>query len=146
MTRLAKIADRLADVPLRASVKAGRLIEEIAADEARRATGDGRFGGTGRRGPKLRAVSRTRSVGRGASTMVRGIPPGFWAILNSGAKPHVMKPKRARVLYGRNMRHPVAGPIRHPGARGKRTWTRVVTEARSDVPDLFRDAVAKAIR
>ena len=39
------------------------------------------------------------------------------------------------------MRHPVRARIRHPGARGKRTWGRVLDQARRTVPELVADEV-----
>lgn len=147
---LSRAADRLADVPRLTARKAADLVVEVADDEARRATGgDGRMSGMGRRGPKLRAVARVTGRGSQAAAVIRGVPAGAWSILESGARPHVIAPRRRnrnRVLYGRGLRHPVTGPVRHPGVRGRRTWRRVVTQAKREVPDLFRDEVLKAVR
>jgi hypothetical protein len=145
--QLRRIADDLAAVPA-LTARAGALVVDIATDEARRATGDGRMSGMGRRGPKLRAVVKVKRSGTASTTAeVRGVPAGPWAILQRGAGRHVIpRPPAGRVLYGRGMRHAVSGPIRHPGTRGKRSWSRVVSQARAEVPDVFGDAVRQAVR
>lgn len=144
---LHRLADDLAHLPARAIDQAADAVLELAADEARRATGDGRLSGMGRRGPRLRAVARKRSSGRTTTAEIRGVPAGPWSILNSGAAAHVIRPRRrgAGVLVGASMRHPVRGPVRHPGSRAKGTWRRVVEQARRDVPRVVADELAKVL-
>lgn len=144
MHGLHRLADRIAEVPAAAVAKAAAAVVEIAADEARRATGDGRLSGMGRRGPRLRAVAKIRPRGQATVAEIRGVPAGPWTILDSGAVAHVIGARRRGpgVLYGAGMRHPVRGPVRHPGSRGTRAWARVVTEARRAVPELVADELA----
>jgi hypothetical protein len=144
--RLHELADELAELPARATARAADRVAELAADEARRATGDGRMSGMGRRGPQLRAVAAIRTRGRSTTAEIRGVPAGAWAILQSGAVAHVIVARRGRVLSGPGMRHPVRAPVRHPGARGKRTWGRVLAQARAEVPELVADDVADIVR
>jgi hypothetical protein len=144
---LHQLAERVGEVPARAIADAADDVTEIAEDEARRATGDGRMSGMGRRGPKLRAVARVSSRSDSASAEVVGVPAGAWSILESGAAPHVIAPtRREGVLYSRGMRHAVRGPVRHPGAAGKRTWGRVVTRAEQLVPEVVGDELRDALR
>ena len=146
-TRLARIADDLARLPTTAMRKASREIVDAAEDEARRATGDGRMSGMGRRGPKLRAVAKVQTRTKSATAEIRGVPAGPWAILQSGARAHRIAPRRrGGVLVGRSMLHPVSGPVRHPGSRAKRTWTRVIEQAREITLEATQAEVRKAVR
>ncbi len=139
------LAGVVAEGPRRAVTAAAEELERVAEAEARRATGDGRMSGMGRRGPRLRAVTKVRAGPGTATATVAGVPAGPWAILEGGAAPHVIA-ARGRVLSGPGMRHPVRGPVRHPGARAKRTWSRVVDEAGELLAEAAGDGLGEALR
>jgi hypothetical protein len=144
--RLHQLAAEVARIPAQVIPAAADAVADVADAEARRATGDGRMSGMGRRGPRLRTVQRIRTTSSGATAEVAGVPAGGWAILNTGARAHTLAPAPGRVLAGPGMRHPVAGRIRHPGSPARGTWRRVVDQAGRIVPDLVADDVARVLR
>lgn len=126
------MATELPRLPATITKEAGKLVKRIALEEARRATGDGRMSGMGR--AKLRAGTKTRKRGKSVTVEVRGVPVGAWAILEKGAAPHVIAP-RTDFMAG-SLRHPITKPVRHPGARSRLSWSKVVERANEDVPGL----------
>jgi hypothetical protein len=86
------------------------------------------------RGKKLTASTRQQVSGRRTTVIFHAKPAGAWAIRESGAKAHMIKPRRAKVLAfdGR-----FAMAARHPGARGSRRWTKA--------GDRLEDAVEPAV-
>jgi hypothetical protein len=146
--KLHELAARIEQVPGRAITKATDEVVAIANAEARRATGDGRMSGLGRRGAKLRGVAKVKRRARKLATAeVSGVPAGGWAILQSGAVRHVITPQvKGGVLVGRSMRHPVSGPVEHPGMAGKRSWEKVLREANRKVPEVVEIELEKALR
>lgn len=72
-----------------------------------------RSGSTGRRFP-LEASSDVRAFERQAGGIVvvgkvRGVPPGFWAIVEDGSRPHVISTRRVR---GKEVRYTKGGAVR----------------------------------
>lgn len=144
---LHRLADAVAALPATVTDDAAQAVVAIAADEARRATRDGRLSGMGRRGPRLRATATVRPQAHRATATVVGVPAGPWALLNAGARAHTIGPRaRGATLAGPGLRHPVSFRIRHPGARGKGTWRAVAARARRDVPPLYIAAAGRALR
>ena len=129
-------------MPTKVTKEAGKLVKRIALEEVKRATGDGRMSGMGPgRGAKLRASVRTRRKGKAVTVELRGVPIGAWAILQSGAKSHVIAPRTD--FMGGSLRHPLEVPVRHTGVRNpKRTWSKVSARAHAEVPGL----AAKLVR
>lgn len=143
--QLHRYAAAVAQVPARAVAEAGDQLADIAGDEARRVTGDGRLSGMGRRGPRLRATVTVRTRGDSATAELVGVPAGAWALLESGARPHRIGTARGPVLYGRGMAHPVRGPVQHPGARGQGTWTRTIAQAPRVLEDVTAAELARIL-
>ena len=125
---LRRAADRLADAPARAIADASRQIEAVAE----------RVGGTvaGQRLTTRTAISGSRAV-------IVGVPPGPWSWITDGTGAHVIRPKTAEALFG-GYGHPVRR-VAHRGSKGRGAWRRVVAQANSIVPDVFSDAVHKAV-
>ena len=147
--RLHQYAAAVAQVPGELMERATGRIGELAELEARRATGDGRMSGMGRRAPRLRTVARVRSSSSSSSAEVVGVPAGGWAILEGGARPHVIGAggrRPAGVLMGPGMRHPVRGPVRHPGAPAKGSWSKVAAAGAEETRELALELVAEALR
>lgn len=130
-TRLRATADGLRRSP-RALVDAA---SKAAAKELRRTLrtdAGGDFVLSGIPKARLRVKVDVRDFGREA---VAELTPGgnlgssgVWAILESGADPHTI-PRGGR---RRRMRLPngwVIGPVDHPGAPPKRTWSRAIPPA-----------------
>ena len=142
-------AGQLRQLPRSGIIRAARRVKDLADDEARRATGDGTMSGFGRRGAKLRARDTITGSGAYVFCTVRGLPAGPWAILNDGANPHVIRPRRRR---GRGRRGAlgvsgfgVYASVSHPGSRAKGTWRRVRTRAERVIPAMFADDVSRIV-
>lgn len=78
-------------------------------------------------------------------------PKGGWVLFDVGASPHLIGSGRRRTARGRvtgkqrrqvlNIGgHIVTGPVRHPGMRGKRMFTRAVDSMNKVVPDAVANA------
>lgn len=115
---LGAVARNLATLPRRALADVAPTVESLAGDAGRRAAPGGVAG---------RRLGARATVAGDRLTVV-AVPAGPWAMLNNGTRPHT-EGRRGAVLYGRGWRHPVSGPLRHPGGRGRRVWPPVVTDA-----------------
>lgn len=102
-----------------------------------------RLGGTVM-GYQLTAREENRRVTpEGASVTVFGSPAGFWTWRETGARPHTIRPRGKRALAGA-LRHPVMGPVVHPGFAGRQAWTRTVEAATAEINALAEDLAARA--
>jgi hypothetical protein len=134
----------------KATVDALRQAGKVSADIAN-VTG-GRMRNMGRNGVNLTATARIGNI----EAVVRPRQPGPWRIAESGAGPHLIgisrrATKRGRrrtgFVYAAGYSHPVRGPIAHPGAKGRRVWTRTVDRAEQVVPPVFkRTVIAKSLK
>jgi hypothetical protein len=86
------------------------------------------------RGKKLTASTKQRVSGQHTTVIFHAKPAGAWAIRESGAKAHMIKPKRVKALHFEGR---FAMSAHHPGARGSRRWT--------IAGDRLEDAVEKPI-
>lgn len=75
--------------------------------------------------------------GNVATFKVQGTVPG-WLWLNSGTRPHRI-PRRHR---GRKARL----YVKHPGARGRRAWARVITGVQQTAPRIVMTELARVVR
>lgn len=107
--------------------KVGRDVAKVG--KAAIAAGEASF-----RGKKLTASTKQQVSGRRTTVIFHAKPAGAWAIRESGAKRHQIKPKRAHVLSFDGI---YAAHVSHPGARGKHAWTKA--------GDRLEDAVEPAV-
>jgi phosphopantetheinyl transferase (holo-ACP synthase) len=110
-----------------ATRRVGRDVAKVG--KAAIASGEASF-----RGKKLTASTRQHVSGQRSTIIFHAKPAGAWAIRESGAKAHMIRPKRAKVLAfdGR-----FAMSAHHPGVRGRHAWTKA--------GDRLEDAVSPAI-
>ena len=47
-------------------------------------------------------------------------PKGFWVFGQYGTKPHLIPVSKRQRIYATGAKHPVRGPVHHPGSKGKR--------------------------
>jgi hypothetical protein len=150
LANLTRRLNALAKVPETATKAATRGVERIA-----RAKGD-EIGpvhlGRKKRTVRLRAVSRFRGGGNHVQARVWGLPTGPWVWVTAGTGAHVIpkarrgKARTTRYLKAAGYAHPIGRPITHPGARGKGAWRQVQRQAAREIPLLYAQAVAKAVR
>jgi len=110
-----------------ATRRVGRDVAKVG--KAAIASGEATF-----RGKKLTASTRQQVSGQHTTIIFHAKPAGAWAIRESGAKAHMIRPKRAKVLH---FDGGFAMSAHHPGARGSRRWTKA--------GDRLEDAVEPAI-
>jgi hypothetical protein len=139
-------AARLSGVEERILREAADRFDQIAKASLGRALG----GGTvmllhGRKG-KRRPVRMSTKSNLGHSVMfVEGIPHAQWIWLEEGTKPHrIPKGRRKTFISAPGYDHPVRS-VRHPGSRGKRTWTQTVETFRAEYPKIVTVQVKKAL-
>jgi hypothetical protein len=110
--------------------------------------------GKRRRRVQLTAVARFKGAGHNVTATVWGRPTGPWVWVSSGTMPHTIpkagrrgrgKGRGTRYLKGDRYPHPYGLPVTHPGATGKGAWRRVTTQARTKVPEVYREAIRRAI-
>jgi hypothetical protein len=101
--------------------------------------------GRGRRPVHLTTVSNVTGAGETVSLFVNGKPSGVWVWLEAGTGAH-REGARVAFMKAQGYPHPVRGPVRHPGSRGKQTWSRAVDDLRRELPELGIDVLRKAIR
>jgi hypothetical protein len=120
-----------------ATRKVGRDVAKVGRKAI--ASGEASF-----RGKKLSASTRQRVSGKRSTVIFHAKPAGAWAIRETGAKDHPIKPKRAQALAfpgaGRKTKGGRSGVtmfVNHPGASGSRRWTKA--------GDRLEDAVERPI-
>jgi hypothetical protein len=153
------VAVDVGNVPRVATLAAIKAIKRVADIEAAKVSGgDGRLSGFGRRG-KLRTRDDFDFDAASAEATVFAIPPGMWAIVESGASAHVIGFGRSRAggnyRPGRGgskrLRMPGSGsgwrtgPVFHPGSRPKRAWTKVRKRSRPLVLKIFEKELREAL-
>jgi len=148
----------VAGVPATAMLAAVKAVKRVATEEARRdAGGDGALSHLGYRQGRYRPVKLTLrddlkvGTGQASARLTGGGATGAWALINAGAVPHVIgatSSRGKRKGQARNLRigtRWVRGPVRHPGARGKGTFDRVVRRAQAEVPKVVEAELVRAV-
>lgn len=134
-TSLTGIAAKLERLPADIVEAATKRFDEIATASAGRVVGHGgtmmMHTGRGRRATKL----GTKPSGSGETVVIHAVPGGAWRWIEDGTRGHRIG-SRKRFLKGAGFPHPVRGPVRHPGSRGARAWSRAVDEFRGEFPDV----------
>jgi len=94
------------------------FVRQIRSDTG----GDSRMRNVGNARLSVR-TERNRETGGSTVITLSGSPKGPMSMLDKGTKPHVIgraAGRRKRLAIGTGV---VFGPVVHPGARGKRTWS-----------------------
>jgi hypothetical protein len=139
-------AARLSGVEERILREAADRFEDIAKASVGRAVGGGGVWMLHGRGGRRRPVKMGTKSTMGKSVLfVEGTPRAQWTWLEEGTKPHMVG-RRTRFLKGAGYAHPVRGPVRHPGSKGKRTWTQTVETFRKEYQGIVTTQVGKALR
>lgn len=125
--------------------EATAMVERFAAESGRPVT---------IKGKRYELTAETRIERRGEHGIVANVsgkPAGFWVWQNTGTEPHTINPKpgthrgRPRVIVPKGG-HPQSVPVRHPGATGRHRWREVDRRARREVPQIFAEVAADAVR
>ena len=131
----------------------GQLIRETTRDlrHANRSVGR-RVASAGRKaitskaprmfGKKLSVKTTVRPRADGAEVGFAGRPSGGWAIRETGAKPHLIKPRSARAL---TIEGGFAMRANHPGTGGDRAWTAAGARLRDAVTPVIEDVYNEAL-
>jgi hypothetical protein len=139
-------AARLSGVEQKILTQAAVRFDVLAKESLARAVGGGTSMLLHGRGGKRRPVRMgTKAVISGQSMFVNGIPKAQWVWLEEGTKPHrIPKGRRKTFLKAPGYDHPVR-TVRHPGSRGKRTWSQVLENMRTEYPKVVLTEVKKAL-
>jgi hypothetical protein len=134
----------------KASPAAVREAADAAAGAIRQAARPYRIKGRSGRRVKLgvRVSGVQRLGGGGFGALIEASPAGFWKLVQEGAAPHVIRPRRRgrgktraalATPYGffAKVNHPGTGPIGDP-------WGRGVLIAKRKVPGVYERAYARA--
>jgi hypothetical protein len=93
--------------------------------------------------PYPATVAYTVTAGAGATVAFRLSPKGFWVFGQYGTKPHLIPVSKAKRLKG-GLEHPVRGPVKHPGSKGKRAIDQAWRAIRHDQHTQITAAVDEA--
>lgn len=87
---------------------------------------------------------RTRTSVSGTSARVEFLPKpaGAWAIAESGADPHPIEPRKAKVL---RMPNGYAMHVNHPGVGGTRRWSKAEPRLKAAVKPEIEDTFSEAL-
>lgn len=125
----------------RATRRSGREVatagRRIILESVRGDRGSLRF-----QGRRLNVKSKIHAGPTHATVTLRGAPAGAFTILESGAKPHAIVPRRRKALHWGDR---FAEHVAHPGVHGRRIWTaagKALTDKLDDsIEKLFDQAV-----
>lgn len=106
LAKLANLFGGWVDKELEASI---HRLQSFAIQEAPRASG------------RLAQAHRIEKVGNGWRLIVRDVP--YWPFVYYGTKPHIIRPKRAKVLHWDNV---FAAYVRHPGTKPNKWMDRAL--------------------
>ena len=93
-------------------------------------------------GKRLGVKTKVDAYPNGAIVEFRGKPAGGWAIVESGAKPHGIKPKRAKVL---TINAGFAMFANHPGMSGHKAWTHAGERLEATTDRIVENVYDKAL-
>ena len=72
-------------------------------------------------GYPLKVKAKATRTGTQTEVLIYGTPVGFWSMLESGAKPHPIRPREGRAL--RLGSDTFYADVNHPGMRGRGVWS-----------------------
>lgn len=136
-------------VQMDAMTDAAKAVKPVMENAASSMTGgDMRLGNNNTKGGKPKGGIKVRYQigGDEQHPFARISASGPIALVEKGAPPHTIAPRRSRrgrkraALYGSGYEHPISQPIRHPGFRGKGRWAAARDR---DVPPVAREAFFK---
>ena len=140
----AAAATALSGVERKILLEAADRFDVIAKSTVARSVGGGSAMLLHGRGGRRRAVRLTTRRTVGSSVVfIEGVPAGIWTWLETGTKPHRIPKGRRKTFLSFN--GVVRRSVRHPGTRGKRTWTQTVETFRREYPDIVTTQVKKAL-
>lgn len=84
----------------------------------------------------------TSAGGDHVEVRFQGSPVGFWCMLESGAKPHKIRPKNADALWfgGHFLEY-----VDHPGFAGKGSWSKLQPALKAAVSEAVDDTYTAVI-
>lgn len=84
----------------------------------------------------------TSSGGDHVEVRFQGSPVGFWCMLESGAKPHKIRPRKAKALsFGGH----VYEEVNHPGMAGRGSWSKLQPALKAAVSEAVDDTYTAVI-
>lgn len=157
--RLAQLSARLADLDRTIVAAVGHVVVEQLEDQANADTGGGTMSGVSKGRVRLRLKITPLSNPAGVRIRPAARQSGMWTLLDSGARAHPIaaRARRRHKSKGKKARSSSraaamkvggawrAGPYRHPGSRGRGTWTRTVDRALAEGLDRARDELHRAV-
>lgn len=161
--KIHEVAAGVKALPISSAIAVSKAVRRVAETEAMRVAGaDRRLSNLGRRGTVLSTrdtLQRGESAARSQLT-IWARPAGGWAIVTTGAEPHLIGVGRASTRTGNYQSGHFRGrrkllslapdvvrtaPVFHPGVPGQQAWTRVATTSRRIVPQILRQELHRAM-
>ena len=99
-----------------ASKKLSGVIKKVGTAAVRRAVPYKSFAGY-----PLKVKAKATRTGTQTEVLIYGTPVGFWSMLESGAKPHAIRPRKGKAL--RLGSETFYADVNHPGMAGRGVWS-----------------------
>lgn len=116
-----------------ASKKVGNAVKKAGTAAVRKAVPYKSFAGY-----PLKVKGKVTASGVFTEVLIYGTPVGFWSMLESGAKPHAIRPRNKQAL--RLGSETFYEHVDHPGMHGRRVWTNAQPALKAAVDDVLSDA------
>jgi len=126
--------------------------DNLLLQAARDTGGDLRLSRWGRRGLRLGVWYDVKGY-ENATALIKARPAGPWKVMEYGAAPHQIAPRRRRGRGRRSGGGALAfpdgnvrrGPVQHPGSQGKETWSQGVDIATPRAIEVYSLAHKRAL-
>jgi hypothetical protein len=121
---------------------------KVAGPVARKGIKSIKSGAPRFRGKQLTAKTEVHTSGNGTRVTFYGVSAGAWAINETGAKEHDIRPKRARALAFPGAGRKGSGYAmiaHHKGIRGRGLWTKAGARLEDAVGPAIEDVYDKAL-
>jgi hypothetical protein len=144
---VSKYGDQISDASSVAVKEAGIAAVQAIRSEGKRHRIKGRSGKRVTLGAKLSPV---QMIGGNASVLIEATPPGFWKLIQEGAGPHIIRPRRrsrAKTRAALATPYGFFAVVHHPGTGGQIAdpWGAGVRDASREAPKAFERSLIKTV-
>lgn len=132
------LIDRTVREMSRTSRTVGNAIKKAGVAAVRKAVPYKSFAGY-----PLKVKGKVRAAASGVEVDIYGTPVGFWSMLESGAKPHPIRPRKGKAL--RLGSDTFYAHVDHPGMAGRSVWSNARPALVAAVDKVVEDTYSKVL-
>ena len=124
-----------------ASRKSAREIAKVGVKAFKSGAGVSHFAGY----PLKFKAKKVTATPTHAEIEFQASPVGFWVMVESGAKPHQIRPRSKRALSWGSGDDSIARSVNHPGMAGRGAYTKGESAAIKAIDDVVEDTFGEAL-